>query len=459
MSKRTEEFKTVLESFLHSYLIDRDRDKASAFLSSKLQRVETEKDDNRECEKNPKQILWEKYRDTLSIQQIKIHHMQMITSSENCADAIGTVEMLGLTPEGKSFTVMIRINVSYSLQDGRWLISDWQISACYDYLKDGASFFLHAKPQMEKMTGSQALSLLSDVIVGGTLITGYDEQRTTFLASDNLVQYLGYTIAEFDQASTGCYNNLIDPRDLDFVNNSIHFQLQNQNQYEVEYRLIKKDHTSVWVQEKGYFQKDDKKGQDCLFSVVCDNAYYTEAEECHLAEKATVVADLSDCQIVIHDCTFHTEPDYSALLFPVEINDVLKESFLQCLENKSDVKTEFRCSRNDEKPEWYCIENVPLLDDKGNVRTVFGKITNINEEKKEQIYSSTASERDELTELYTKSQLSYLIEEEMLSTYKNEFIAFLLLDTDRFQIINERLGFMFGNTILKILLCYCKNTL
>ena len=32
MSKGTEGFKTVLESFLHTYFIDRDRKKASTFL-------------------------------------------------------------------------------------------------------------------------------------------------------------------------------------------------------------------------------------------------------------------------------------------------------------------------------------------------------------------------------------------------------------------------------------------
>ena len=34
MSKGTEGFKTVLESFLHTYFIDRDRKKASTFLSN-----------------------------------------------------------------------------------------------------------------------------------------------------------------------------------------------------------------------------------------------------------------------------------------------------------------------------------------------------------------------------------------------------------------------------------------
>lgn len=449
MSKGTEEFKTVLESFLHSYLIDRDGDKARAFLSPNLKRIGTEKDDNSECEKNSEQILWESHRNNISIRQIKIHHMQVITSSENCADAIGNVEMLGLTLDDKSFTIIVRINVSYSFQDGRWFISDLQMSAYYDYLKDSAPFFSKAKLQMEEMIDSRTFNLLSDMIVGGTLVTGYDGQRTILLTGDNLVQYLGYTIAEFDQASKGSYNNLIDPRDLDFVNNSIHFQLQNENQYEVEYRLIRKDHTSVWVQEKGYFQKGGRKGQDSLFGVICDNAYYAKVEERRLAKKATIVADLSDCQIVIHDCAFHTEPDYSRLQFPVEINEVLRESFLQCLENKSDVKTEFRCSRNNKDPEWYCIENIPLLDDKENVRTVFGKITNINEKKKIQIYSHTSSEQDDLTGLYTKSQLRYLVEQEMINAYKNEFVAFLLLGTDRFQIINERLGFIFGNTLLR----------
>lgn len=410
MSKGTEEFKTVLESFLHSYLIDRDGDKARAFLSPNLKRIGTEKDDNSECEKNSEQILWESHRNNISIRQIKIHNMQVITSSENCADAIGNVEMLGLTLDDKSFTIIVRINVSYSFQDGRWFISDLQMSAYYDYLKDNAPFFSKAKLQMEEMIDSRTLNLLSDMIVGGTLITGYDGQRTILLTGDNLVQYLGYTIAEFDQASKGSYNNLIDPRDLDFVNNSIHFQLQNENQYEVEYRLIRKDHTSVWVQEKGYFQKGGRKGQDSLFGVICDNAYYAKVEERRLAKKATIVADLSDCQIVIYDCAFHTEPDYARLQFPVEINEVLRESFLRCLENKSDVKTEFRCSRNNKDPEWYCIENIPLLDDKENVRTVFGKITNINEKKKIQIYSHTSSEQDDLTGLYTKSQLRYLVE-------------------------------------------------
>ena len=52
MSKGTEGFKTVLESFLHTYFIDRDRKKASTFLSNNFKRTGMEQSDNSECEKN-----------------------------------------------------------------------------------------------------------------------------------------------------------------------------------------------------------------------------------------------------------------------------------------------------------------------------------------------------------------------------------------------------------------------
>lgn len=51
MSKGTEGFKTVLESFLHTYFIDRDRKKASTFLSNNFKRTGMEQSDNSECEK------------------------------------------------------------------------------------------------------------------------------------------------------------------------------------------------------------------------------------------------------------------------------------------------------------------------------------------------------------------------------------------------------------------------
>ena len=107
MSKGTEGFKTVLESFLHTYFIDRDRKKASTFLSNNFKRTGMEQSDNSECEKISEPILWENHRNNISVGQIKIHHMQVITSSENCADAIGNVEMLGTTLEDKSFTMIV----------------------------------------------------------------------------------------------------------------------------------------------------------------------------------------------------------------------------------------------------------------------------------------------------------------------------------------------------------------
>lgn len=433
-------FRGILENFLHSYLIDRDVEKASDLWYPNL---------SNQNDKKPGKSLWESQNDKISVWRIIMHHMQMTALSEKHADGIGTAELFGTTVDDRSFTVIVRIHVSYFLENGKWLIGDLQMPTCYDFLKDNLHSFSKAETLTDEVIDPRAFNLLNDAIIGGTLITAYDEQRTILLTGDNLVQYLGYTIPEYDQVTNGSYNNLIDPRDVDFVNNSIHFQLENEDQYEVEYRLIKKDHTAVWVQEKGYLQKNIQEGKDSLFSVICDNAYYAKAEEQRLAKKATVVADFSDCQIVIHDCTFHTEPDYSPLQFSTEANEVLRESFLQCLENKNDVITEFRCKKNNEVPEWYCIENIPLLDDKECVRAVLGKITNVNEKKTVQMHSHTASERDELTGLYTKSQLRYLVEAEMLHSHKNEFVAFLLLDVDRFERVNERLGFIFGNTLLR----------
>ena len=441
--------KAVLENFLHSYLIDRDKEKASVFLSRDLKKAGAVNDNTDPHEKDRGQALWERHRDKFFVRQITIHNMQVTASSEKAANAIGNAEIFGITADDKSFTVVIRISVSYCFQDGKWLISDLQVPAYYDCSEDNAHPFAKAEAQIGDGIDVRTLNLLSGVIIGGTLITGFDKQRTILLTGESLVRYLGYTVTEFEQVSGGYFNHLIDPRDVDFVNNSIHFQLQNENQYEVEYRLLRKDHTSVWVQEKGYLQKSNQQEQDSLFSIICDNAYYAKVEEKQLAKKATAVAELSDCQIVIHDCAYHTQPDYSPLQFSEETNEVLKESYLQCLENKHDVTTEFRCKKNSEVPEWYCVENIPLLDAKENVRAILGKITNINEKKMVQIHSHISSERDELTGLYTESQMRYLVEAEMLHAHKNEVVAFLLLDVDRFQRINEHLGFLFGNTLLR----------
>ncbi len=112
-------------------------------------------------------------------------------------------------------------------------------------------------------------NLMNNSIPGG-IIAAYDQAGyPIYYINDHMLNYLGYTRDEFMAVSNGLSSNLIHPDDLaDAL--AVYSQATTSNtEFELRYRILKKDGSIGWVIEHGR-KSTDKNGQNILISVYID---------------------------------------------------------------------------------------------------------------------------------------------------------------------------------------------
>ena len=136
----------------------------------------------------------------------------------------------------------------------------------YVYLTD-----IGSQIQQEEETIRQQYfsSLITSSIAGGNLISSLDDSRTLIYFSDSLLKLLGYTKKEFEAITQGSLINMIWPDDRARIADEYDCQLDNNDVYELDYRIQKKDKTIIWVMEKGRRIKD-QSGEFVHISILLD---------------------------------------------------------------------------------------------------------------------------------------------------------------------------------------------
>lgn len=137
-----------------------------------------------------------------------------------------------------------------------------------------------AKPvvEVEAAVNEQSFELLSRSIPGG-ILGGYVETGfPLYYVNDRMLAYLGYTYEEFVADIDGLVMNGIHPDDVEMVSHIAGQAMEQDSEYEVKYRMKKKDGSYIWVNDVG------KKimavdGRAACISVVRDISGEIEAKE------------------------------------------------------------------------------------------------------------------------------------------------------------------------------------
>lgn len=140
----------------------------------------------------------------------------------------------------------------------------------------------------------ETFQLVNQSLSGGILITYIPEENALpfYFANDNMIQMLEYEKQDFIQTFEKNTCNLIFSADRERVLSSIVSAIKENHEFELCYRLVKKDGTIIWVIERGKKTKNNK-GHDIILAVFTDVTKFFKMQET-LKEKTLLLEEQAE---------------------------------------------------------------------------------------------------------------------------------------------------------------------
>lgn len=271
-------FKTI-KAFFDAYLVRRDMDGSLACLTQEVQWVGMDKSKIVNGRDQAEQALRAELSQIPVTFRITYESIQESVVSDVCAVVLLT---MFVCPQAKGSDV-IRLRVSSTCvesRDGLCRIAFLHTSTP-DSGRDEGEFFTVSpleRADLERQMGEKALDILGKNIPGG-MMGGYLEPNYPFYyVNDCMLSYLGFTYDEFMSAIDGQIINCIHPDDRARVDTLVGEAFSVGNTYEVQYRMLKKDGSSIWVNDVGK-KASSRDGREVCISVIRDISAEMEAHE------------------------------------------------------------------------------------------------------------------------------------------------------------------------------------
>ena len=268
----------VFNNFFHAYLRERDLDKFCAMVSENVVSIGTGKHEL--C------VGKAAFREMYSMELLSAPDPVNFEILE-CSDSFVSDTFLSCflhmrvdIPGGGSF--IGRFTGSCAKLDGEWRITNLHMSLPSPEQPED-SFFpdLHYKEGAESISGETARALtysISSVVPGGILGAYAEEGLPFYTINNELLQYMGLSYEEFLQATGEMTLNIAHPDDRKMVERVVFSGLHSSGEYEVQFRLMQKGASFVWMYARGK-KLQTVNGRDIFISVMINISRMIEMQE------------------------------------------------------------------------------------------------------------------------------------------------------------------------------------
>ncbi len=326
------------------------------------------------------------------------------------------------------------------------------------------------------------LSMLLSELDGMVYLGRVDEHWTMEFASQGCHQLTGYRAEQLVMNRQVSFVSLIHPDDRQRVHDEIHSALARASAFVLEYRIIHADGSERWVTERGRGIAQEGAAQALLHGFIQD------ITDRHLYEKQLVEAEQRYRSIFENaiEGIFQSTSDGHYLQVNnalariygydspedmiIGLRDIGEQLYLQPrrrdefvrLMREEGVVTNFesRVYRKDGSVIWISENAHTVLDADGNLLYYEGTVEDITERKAYEELIAFQATHDHLTRLPNRVLLLERLGQAILAAEREGTqVAVMFVDLDHFKNVNDSLGHVAGDELIRVIAKRLRHTL
>lgn len=261
MGKPTLEYKEslgyqTLDAFFRCYMLERNIEQALSMLSESVYSVGTGEGEVAIGRDAFARLMEAEIAAMPHPISYTIHDYVQQQRLPNCWDCFCHIDTQIQLPDGMHVVYHMRLTAGLHWENDGYLIDVLHASETSKLQDDGEFFPLkfisHGVQTLSRDTRQELMEIISQIMPGG-IVGGYvQEGFPLYVANDRLLEMSGYdSYEDFEQDIQGLVINTIHPDDRDYVNSELSGVSQPGDQYELEYRMRRKDGSYFWVYDIG----------------------------------------------------------------------------------------------------------------------------------------------------------------------------------------------------------------
>ncbi|KXG75528.1 EAL domain-containing protein [Thermotalea metallivorans] len=195
---------------------------------------------------------------------------------------------------------------------------------------------------------------------------------------------------------------------------------------------------------QNYLEKNEELRQKYEIAIKATDSFVWELDKeyeftHHISQKAEEIVGEKIQVQKLHEMI-------NKIVYP-EDRKILIEAFEKHQQGiAKEINTQIRIKDKAGRIRWYLVKGKEIKDRQGNIKSVNGVFIEVTEMKEKEAYIQYLADHDPLTGIPNRRKFTELFTEELLRGKKG---AMLLLDLDNFKNINDTVGHIYGDKLLK----------